>query len=506
LNGATDILERLPAWALYAVLAMVSLAIYGQSVGFPLTWDSATLILENPAIRSFDPVAAFTTPTTIAAGGYSGDPVEKLHYYRPVLQLIMAGWYQVAGEGAAAWHALAVLANIAAVILAFHLVRAMGLPRWAAFAVALLFAANPGRVAGIAWVYGLSDQTFGLFVLAAFLCWVREARWWSLAFLALALGSRETAILFPFVALSWELLFRERGERAWAWLAGLCGLVAAYLVLRILVVGGAPLTAMPPVQLFNSIAMITANHVLSILWPGWGVREYPVEDFSMLSPRLLLSYAVLAAGLAGLAWGVKRNRWVAFWLLWFGIWLSIHFNVGRFGEYLMAEKNNYLLALTFAALFVAAARLAGRHALTVCAVIVVLHGGLSAWRVTHWRDPVTYFTAAIERTPRFATLHYNLANEYVAREDFAKAEHAYLKTIEVDSGHSMAWNNLGNIRFMRQDIPGAADAWQKALESNTANMMAAYNLSLAYKRLGDPEAAARYYSHYLKLKAMAPPQ
>lgn len=503
MSNATNILERLPAWALYAVLALVSLAIYGQTVGYPLIWDSAQLILNNPTIRSFDPVAAFTMPTSIDSGEFTGDPGSVLQYYRPVLQLIMSGWYQIAGENAAPWHALAVLANIAAVILAFHLVRAMGQPRWAAFAVALLFAVNPGRVAGIASVYGLSDQTFGIFILAAFLCWVREARGWALAFLALALGCRETAILFPLVTLAWELLFRERGERPWAWLARLCGLVAAYLAVRGLVVGGAPLTALPPLQLLNAITAITANHVLSIIWPGWGVHEYPMEDFSALSARILASYAVLSAGVAGLAWGVKRNRWAAFWLLWFGIWLSIHFNVGRFGEYLMAEKNNYLLALSFAAIFVAAARLAGRHALAVCAVVAVLHGGLAAWRATHWRDPVVFFASAIESTPNFATLHYNLAGTYIQREDFSNAEKAYLETVKVNPRHSMAWNNLGNIRYIKTDVAGAAEAWRKALDANSDNMMAAYNLSLAYKKLGDPEAAARYYSHYLKLKTAA---
>lgn len=505
LSTGSDLLERLPAWTLYALLALVSLAIYGQTVGFPLIWDSSGLILYNPAIRSFDPVTAFAAPTAVGTDGYAGDPLAQLEYYRPVLQLILSGWYRIAGQSPAWWHALSVLADIASVILAFHLVRAMGQPRWVAFAIAMLFAANPGRVAGVAWVYSLSDQTFGLFILAAFLCWVREARGWALAFLALALGCRETAVLFPLVALSWELLFRQREERAWGWLAALCGLVAAFLVAHGLVAGSAGLTSLPPVRLFNSIAVIVANHVLSILWPGWGVHEYPLEDYSAFSLRVLLSYAVAGAGLAALAWTLRRNSWAAFWLLWFGIWLSIHFNVGLFGEFLMAEKNNYLLALSFAALFVAAAQVAGRYALAVCAVVLVLHGGLAAWRTSHWRDPVIYFTSAIASTPGFATLHYNLAGAYRAREDFVRAEQAYLDTIAVDPRHSMAWNNLGNIRFMRKDIRGAAQAWQTAFDASPSNMMAAYNLSLAYARLGDPAAAARYRAIYQQLKAATGP-
>jgi len=498
-GAGTDLVERLPDLALYAFLALASLVIYGQSVGFPLIWDSVSLIVENPATRTFDPVAAFTTPTTVEPEGVAGDKVEQVQYYRPVLRLLVSAWYGVVGESAALWHALAALLNIVAVVLVFRLMQAMGQLRWVALAVALLFAVSPGRVSGVTWIYSLSNQVFGIFVLAAFLCWVRKARWWALGFLALALGCRETAILFPAIALIWELLF-EKDKRAWTWLGGLVALVAVYLVVRFLVVGPVAWAPPSPLTWLNSVAVITSSHLHSLVWPNWGVRFYPLEDYSALSTRVLLSYGVLAGGLAALAWGLKRDRWVAFWLLWFGVWLSIHFNVGQIGEFLTAEKNNYLLALSFAALFVAVAQRARKYALVLCAVAAVAQGGLSAWRVAHWRDPATYFNSAIEQTPRFPPLHYGLAMVHVAAQDFPKAEESFLRTIELVPGHSMAWNNLGNIRFMRQDVAGAIQAWQNDFDADPGNMMAAHNLSFGYSRIGDREAAARYYSHYLKLK------
>lgn len=501
LGGAgADLVERLPDLALYAFLGLVSILIYGQSIGFPLIWDSASLITENPATRTFDPLSAFTTPTTIGPEGYVGDKVDQIHYYRPVLRLLISGWYQVAGESAALWHALAVFLNIAAVFLVFRLMRAMNQPRWVAMTVALLFAVNPGRVSGVTWIYSLSNQFFGVFVLAAFLCWVREARWWSLGFLALALGCRESAILFPAIALVWELLFKTE-KRAWAWLGAHGALAAGLVVARFLVVGTVEWAAPSPLVWLNTVAVITSGHLHSLVWPNWGVRFYPLEDISSFSPRLLLSYGVLASGLIALGWGLKRNRWVAFWLLWFGVWLSIHFSVGRFGDFLMAEKNNYLLALSFAVLLIAVSQLARRYALVLCAVVAVAQAGLSAWRVTHWRDPVTYFSSAIEQAPRFPALQYGLAMAHVTAKDYSGAEAAFLRTIELVPGHSMAWNNLGNIRYMRQDVAGAIKAWRRAFDADSGNMMAAHNLSLGYSRIGDRQAAARYYSHYLKLRA-----
>lgn len=500
---------RLPDLALYGAVALVSLLIYGQTVGFPLIWDSASLITENPATRTFDPLTAFTAPTTIGGAGAAGDRVGQLYYYRPVLQVLISGWYQLAGANSALWHGLAVTLNIVACLLVFRLMRAMEQPRWAAFAVALLFAVNPGRVAGITSVYGLSNQFFGVFALAAFLCWVREARGWTLGFLALALGCRETAVLFPAIALFWALLFKK-DRRAWGWLGAQVALVAAYLAARALVVETPGLTTVAPLTWANTVAVIVSNHLHSLAWPGWGAREYPMADYSDFSLQFVLSYAVLAGGVIALVWGAKRNRWVAFWLLWFGTWLSIHFNVGRFGDFLMAEKDNYLLALSFAVLFVAAARMARQYAPILCAAVVVAQGGLSAWRASYWHDPVTFFSSAIEHAPGFAPLYYNLGLALVDDQDFSAAAAAFRKTVQLVPNHSMAWNNLGNIRYMNRDLAGATRAWRNAYDADPGNMMAAYNLSLAYSRLGDRQTAAQYYARYLTLKAgkeaQAPPR
>jgi hypothetical protein len=502
---APDAVERIPDWALYAFLGLVSVLIFGQSIGFPLIWDSASLISQNPATRIFDPIAAFTTRTTIGPDTVEGGRVGQIFYYRPVLRLVLSAWYQVAGESAALWHGLAVAVNIVAVVLVFRLMRAMDQPPWVAFAIALLFAVNPGRVSGVVSVYGLSNQIFGVFVLAAFLCWVREARWWTLAFLGLALGSRETAILFPVIALIWELLFK-RDRPAWRWLGAQVALVVLYLTVRHLIVGPAGLTTFSPLVWLNTVVVIISGHLHSLAWPGWGARIYPLEDFSEISLRVALSYAVLLAGTAALVWGLRRDRWIAFWLLWFGVWLSIHFNVGHFGDFLMAEKDNYLLAVSFAVALVSATKPAGRYALVLLVTIAVAQGGLSAWRASHWRDPVTFFTSAAQHAPRFTSVHYNLGLAHVDAQDFASAEAAFRRTVELSPGHSMAWNNLGNIRYAEKDFAGALQAWQRAFDADDGNMMAAYNLSLAYSRLGDKQTAARYYARFLELRSrQAPP-
>jgi hypothetical protein len=495
-----DIVERTPQLLLYSLLALVSIVIYGQSLGFPLIWDSHILVVQNPAIRTFDPVTAFSTPTTIDP---ATSELAKLYYYRPVLQLFFSAWYQLVGENAAMWHGLAVALNLIAVFLVYRLMLAMDQPRWSALAVALLFAVNPGRVSAVAWVYGLSNQFFGILILAAFLFWVLRMRYWSLAFFLLALGCRETAVLFPVITFIWELLFGKE-RRPWGWLGAQVALVGGYLAMRSLVVGGAEITTLAPLAWLNSVAVIVAAHVNSLAWPVWGVRFYPFEDFSAFSARVLLSYAVLGASLAALYWGLRRNRWVAFWLLWSGVWVSIHFNVGRFGDFLMDEKTNYLLALSFAVLLVTISRLAGRHVLVVCAVVIVVHGALSTWRVTYWHDSVAFFGSAAELAPGYPRLRQNLGLAQFEVANYPAAGEAFRKVIELAPDHSMAWNWLGRVRYMDKDYKGAIQAWLRSLELDPGNTAAAFDLSHGYKRIGDEKAAARYHTLFLKLQAERP--
>lgn len=200
-SGGTASRDR---WAAI-ILAAISLALYSPSVRFGFVHaDDVDLIAGNAAFLG-DPTnlahvftrSYFQTPAVAA-------DVET--YYRPiVIASFMAD--TIAGGGApgffhatnAALHALA-----SALLLAF--IRRVGAGSGAAFAAALVFAVHPLNGQAVYWIPGRNELLLAVFVLAAWLAWLRASdtgrRRWLAAHGAawlLALLSKETAIVFPLV-------------------------------------------------------------------------------------------------------------------------------------------------------------------------------------------------------------------------------------------------------------------------------------------------------------------
>ena len=137
--------------------------------------------------------------------------------HRPAVTLSLVLGHRLGGGSPGAFHAIALLAHLLAVALAFRFLRRRGLtPRGAAVG-ALLFGVHPTRLESVAWISGLSDTLMALFSLLAAeaAAWTkrdapdagREARGILAVLVAsfLAFASKEPALaLAPtLVALEW---------------------------------------------------------------------------------------------------------------------------------------------------------------------------------------------------------------------------------------------------------------------------------------------------------------
>src|SRR5262245_3236505 len=97
---------------------------------------------------------------------------------------------------------LASLAALAAVaVLVFVWMRGVA-GRWAALAGAALYAAHPAHYAAAYWISAIGDPLAAAGSLGALIAArsARRARWWAVPCLALALVSKESALLVPLVA------------------------------------------------------------------------------------------------------------------------------------------------------------------------------------------------------------------------------------------------------------------------------------------------------------------
>ena len=226
-------MRTLRAQASVAVLS-VACALFIVAVYFPdlgrgfvkddFTWiRAARAAMAHPLILIRQPDAGFYRPVVTAAFAFD----HAVHGWTP------------RGYG---WTNLTLLLACAAALAALAIT--LGVSARAALLAAMLWMINPhGINMAILWLSGRTATLLTLFSLLAAVAFLR--RWYLLAavFIALALGSKEEAVMLPFILLAWLWVRGDAERRSWRAVAAALAPLAVYLSLRLLTPAMTPATA-----------------------------------------------------------------------------------------------------------------------------------------------------------------------------------------------------------------------------------------------------------------------
>lgn len=91
-----------------------------------------------------------------------------------------------------------------------------------------------------------------------------------------------------------------------------------------------------------------------------------------------------------------------------------------------------------------------------------------------WKDEISLWTDATQKSPNKARPHNNLAKAYLDRQMFDRAEEMYKRELEIDPNSVSGHNNLGSIYGVQGKYEEAIKEIQQALAKNP-NHDAAYN-------------------------------
>jgi hypothetical protein len=242
-------MRTLRAQASLAVLpiacALFIVAVYFPDLGRGFVKDDFTWIR---AAR-----AAIAHPVTLIRQPDAG-------FYRPVVTIafafdyVMHGWTP-RGYG---WTNLALVLSCAAALAV--LAMTLGVSARAALVAAVLWTINPhGINMAILWLSGRTATLLTLFSLLAAVAFLR--RWYLLAaaLIALALGSKEEAVVLPFILLAWTWIRGEGEWRSWRAIAALLVPLAVYCSLRALTPAMTPATAPAFYRFTLDPRLVTAN-------------------------------------------------------------------------------------------------------------------------------------------------------------------------------------------------------------------------------------------------------
>jgi hypothetical protein len=211
--------DRSRKWNLVSILIVfvVSLGVYANSLFNDFVYDDVPQVLENRWIRDTEYIPDILSKDVWAFEREEGG----WNYYRPLMYLVYMANYHVFGLRAWGFHLVNLLFHAGVSILVFLIIYALlttwrlgksSSPLGPSLAAALFFAAHPIHTEVVAWVAGIPELTFTLFLLISFFFYMRSGDGklikgnylLSLAFFPLALLSKETAVILPLLLILYD--------------------------------------------------------------------------------------------------------------------------------------------------------------------------------------------------------------------------------------------------------------------------------------------------------------
>jgi hypothetical protein len=381
-------------------------------------------------------------------------------------------------------------------------------PLAAALFAALAWALHPLRVESVAWIAEKKDLLCAFFSFAATAAWLLRAtapegaptrRWTVAAWAAfvLALAAKPLAVALPAAWIVLDVLVLGRAARP----GGLRAAALEKVPFLALGLAAVVVGASGPKEESRASIPLSLGWEQRVLTPLWGTAaplvktlapaglspmdpQFRAEEIRLLSPRWLLSLALLAAATWGAiaAWRRGSRAWAAAWFSYLALVAPVS-GLRQLAGLATADRFSYLSTVPFHVGLAAGLLLLGRRfharagtARTACvAALLLVHPFVlarqTAVQVRVWKDPGTLWGRVIAEWPDRIPGAYDHLGAWFASRAARSADREDRRAL---------WEK-------------AEEQFRAALLLAPANPSAANNLGRARERLGDPEEAERLY-------------
>ncbi|MGZ4826201.1 MAG: tetratricopeptide repeat protein [Terriglobales bacterium] len=505
---------------LLGIVLAVTFLVYAGTLQFEFVYDDLGQIVANPAVQSWK-----YFPLYFRANVWM-QQLSVGNYYRPLFLAWFLVNYTLFGLHPSFWHLTTVLAHVGVTALVFVLALRLTRDRRVALIAALLFGLHPVHLESVAWISGVTDSLMALLLMPAFLSYLnyRQGRgqgWLilSLALYAVALLSKETAVVLPALLFAYECTY---GADAGSWHARVRGallpllsfvvVTGAYLVARAQALHG---IAHKTVELPLSIALLT---VPSALW--WYIRLlvapfglsvfYDTPYVTHVSMKYVMWPAVgiaLTAGLLVWWWRKKRSPLVAFASVWLllPILPLLNLTVLPMGDFIH-DRYLYLPSVGFSLLLATAlaqldtreifGRPAGQVATVALAVVMAF---ATVAQSVPWANDVVLYYHGMAVAPNNDLPRNKLAATFVQRGMYDQGIRLYHAVLAGDPDYWYANYRMGYAQYMTGHYSEAERYLVRATELHgTPDEF--YYLGLAQVKLGRNEAAGHSLQQAVRMQ------
>jgi Flp pilus assembly protein TadD len=438
-------------------------AVYCRDLQYSFVLDDNPLIFTNENLASWRNWKIFFRTDIFSASGPS-IPLSFSAHYRPIYMLWLMINEQLFGLIVPWWHLTSLLLHICAIYLVYQLGLRVFKEGWTATLGALLFAFHPIHVEAVAYVSASTDLLATIFVLISFLsyCRFREPNaspaYFAVSLLTagLAMLSKETAAMMPFLLVSYEACCEvpADGQRRWSrfiWTLPFFAIVAIYILLRTLLFGRnlGPGPGFSRWAAFTDAPLVLLAYLRNLSWPRELSFYYPAERVSQWSlGKGVLMALVIAIGI--FLWNRYQNRPdVRLQFLWAAIlFVPVVTAMAAFGkDDWVHDRHMYLVSVPFCLIAAEALtnlKFARNASLIASTVILAFLFCETAIAVPRFTDEITLYEHALKVAPRNVPAHRYYAFALWSNGDYEGAFREFQTTLELAPGDPLVYGSYAD--------------------------------------------------------------
>ena len=528
--------------ALLIILIFTFIAyIPALKAGF-VNWDDPDYVSNNPMIKNISNLEMiFTRPI-------QGN-------YHPLTVLSLAINYSISGFDAWSYHLFNLIFHLFNCYLVFRL--AMILSRnnlVIAFTTSLLFGIHPMHVESVAWISERKDVLYSLFFLLGLISFTRYVDTGSkkqygltILFLVLSLMSKPAAVIFPVVLFCIDIL-RNRKFNFRLLVEKIPFFILALIMGLLTYIAQKEKGATDGTQIFDLTTRILMGfygimmYFVKLIFPLNLSPFYPFAPINEALPPAYYVAPLFSVLLIALVfYSLKRNRVIAFGILFYLANLLLVLQFMPVGSAIIADRYTYLPYIGF---FYIAGWLIDRYAKGNFSrsyhfniPLAILLGILTYKQSGIWLNGGTLWDHAIKTAPsarayenrgslykdekkyELAIQSYNEAikinvadheaymlrgNVYFELNKFDLAFSDYKKSLSINPNYATAMDNLGALFGLRRQYDSAIIYFNKALAISPNYTPSYKNRALVYLELNRNEESARDFKKYLEFNPNDP--
>lgn len=489
------------------VVGLAAFAVYANVFQNSFLYgDDETLILRNAFLRDWRHLPDLLAQHTLAGVGLAS------RFYRPVQMVLYSLLVHAFGLQAWPLQLLNLSLHAAGAVLAYRLILDLtGLSSEAAAALALLWALHPIHVEAVANINGTADPLSVACLLAALLLYRRSRMGPAVGMFALALGSKEWALVLPPILLVHDTLLGRPLE--WRRHLPFWAALAAFFLLRSRVLSAAgAMDFYDKPNLFTehfsyrvyTLSVVLGEGLKLLLWPSGLHPERAVPVFvSPWSAPVLVSAAVLGAMALGALAARRALPVFAFGVAWFFFAyfpmsnLVAKINSLFWEHWLYAPSLGLILALA-----APAARLEARlqlRAAAACLPLLLLLGSRTWAQNRVWKDPEVFSRTILIHEPGSAKTWNNYAMALTDRSRHGEAIEAYRRAIAISDEYPQSHHNLANAFLQEGRVAEAETELHRALAMDPRFYFSHVALAQILLKRGDRKGALRELQEALRI-------